>query len=748
MQDGLFRQWLEARGLTPKGINTRVSAVRQVEQKLEALGSAARDLDRAYDNDQLQNVRELIGDLRQDALAGGDRFRILMPDSIKPYGRLQNVRSWVGQYAQFRSGAEARTPAETPAGENEYWLLGAAFGGKDDQVDRFLAEGIWEIGRPSEKEASLVQSMTIGDRIVLKSAFVQKNKLPFENRQNYVSVMRLKARGTVIENPDDGHRVKVSWEPEFEQRDWYFYTYRATIWRLRPGEEFSDRLINFAFFDEVQDLDWFRNHGSWKDLYGDNVDTKRRYWLEKTIVSGRHDRQEGEHALGRALWSPQKSKDGRRIYKSMLDVRPGDVVYHLTDNEAISGVSVALEVADPTFEGLSETEWAGQEAYRIELGEYQELRPPLPRHAFLDTEPYSVQLRELAESGARGLFYNSARGLNQGAYLTELTPTLLDILGRAYTAYTGEALPYLDEPRLDHASQPLLDMTRPYSLGDALEGWIIDDAEAGRILALWRAKKNLIIQGPPGVGKSFASQKLAFALMGEEARDRFRFVQFHQSYAYEDFVEGYRPTADGFELKPGKFVEFCRQAEADPNRQYVFVIDEINRGNISKILGELMLLIESDKRDRNWAVQLASGTVPFHVPDNVYILGLMNTADRSLAVVDYALRRRFAFVELHPQFGSPKFLELLSTNGISGEVGSFLRTAIAKLNEEIISDPGLGAGFAIGHSYFSSRRNDAEDSRSWYERIIETEIGPLLHEYWFDDREKADQRISQLKIEG
>ena len=269
--------------------------------------------------------------------------------------------------------------------------------------------------------------------------------------------------------------------------------------------------------------------------------------------------------------------------------------------------------------------------------------------------------------------------------------------------------------------------------------------EVEDILTLWGAKKNIILQGPPGVGKSFSAQRLAFALMGAEDRARLGFVQFHQSYSYEDFVEGFRPTETGFELRPGKFVEFCRRAEADPHRAYVFIIDEINRGNLSKILGELMLLIESDKRDAKWAMALASGRLPFHVPANVNIMGLMNTADRSLAVVDYALRRRFAFVDLKPKLGSPKFRAQLERAGVQRRLVDILISRIGALNQEIVSDvTNLGPGFAIGHSFFCTGPTDSEDGPTWYARIIRTEIAPLLREYWFDAPDKANSWEDQL----
>lgn len=287
--------------------------------------------------------------------------------------------------------------------------------------------------------------------------------------------------------------------------------------------------------------------------------------------------------------------------------------------------------------------------------------------------------------------------------------------------------------------------SQPCSLDDALSELFFEQEVAEQLLLLWRAKRNVILQGPPGVGKSFAAQRLAFAHMQAKDRDRLGFVQFHQSYSYEDFVEGYRPTETGFELRSGKFVEFCQRAAKDLNNDYVFIIDEINRGNLSKILGELMLLIEGDKRDAQWAMPLASGRATFFVPPNVYLLGLMNTADRSLAVVDYALRRRFAFVDLAPNLNSEKFKGHLIARGISAGIVETLVARIGTLNAEIVADvTNLGPGFAIGHSYFCSELMAGETDSAWYERIIRTEIVPLLREYWFDAPQKAAAWSAQL----
>lgn len=459
-------------------------------------------------------------------------------------------------------------------------------------------------------------------------------------------------------------------------------------------------------------------------------------WIEKTLVTGRADREAGDHALGQALWSPQASKNGGDIYANMRRVEPGDIVLHLTDNRGFTGISRAVKRADDTFEGLVGTEWEGP-CYRIKLQDYVELQPPLLRDQLFKTEPFAAELAELVESGAKRLFFNRKLELNQGAYLTEATPTLLTILNRAYLHAAGKLLPWMDAEEVAESDDPPAAVA-PYSIEDALQSLFLDPAEVKAILLLWRAKKNVVLQGPPGVGKSFAATKLAFALIGEAARDRMEFVQFHQSYSYEDFVEGFRPTEQGFKLEFGKFVQFCRRAEADPNNTYVFVIDEINRGNLSKILGELMLLIESDKRGPEWAMKLASGNVLVHVPANVHLMGLMNTADRSLAVVDYALRRRFAFVDLKPKLHSPKFKSHLRSHEIGDAVIEMLVDRVEALNQEIIADTiNLGSGFAIGHSFFCGKPMPSEDDRAWVRRVIQTEVVPLLREYWYDAESRA-----------
>ena len=265
-----------------------------------------------------------------------------------------------------------------------------------------------------------------------------------------------------------------------------------------------------------------------------------------------------------------------------------------------------------------------------------------------------------------------------------------------------------------------------------------------QILRVLKRKKNVVLEGAAGVGKTFIAKRLAYHLLQEKDPKKIETVQFHQSYSYEDFIQGIRPNSEGnFQVETGLFYDFCQKAQKNSEQPHFFIIDEINRGNLSKIFGELLLLIEADKRDSEYAVRLTyDKNKTFYIPENVYLIGTMNTADRSLAMVDYALRRRFAFLSLVPIFND-RFANHL-TKVLPKEFVEKLIGKITQLNETIINERHLGLGFAIGHSYFSQLPRYEEDILDWYQDIIRFEIAPILREYWFDNLDKAESEITKL----
>lgn len=256
--------------------------------------------------------------------------------------------------------------------------------------------------------------------------------------------------------------------------------------------------------------------------------------------------------------------------------------------------------------------------------------------------------------------------------------------------------------------------------------------------ALLLKKQNVILQGAPGVGKTFAAKRLAYSMIGLKNENQIEMVQFHQNYSYEDFIMGYKPNGNVFELKYGIFYRFCQKAAKDPEQPYFFLIDEINRGNMSKIFGELLMLIE--KEYRGMEIVLAYDGQPFFVPKNLYLIGMMNTADRSLAMIDYALRRRFSFFTIEPGFSSEGFQKYLKE--LENETFCLLIEQVRALNLEISKDSTLGAGFCIGHSYFCGQEECTEE---WMQSVVEYDIIPMLAEYWFDEPAKLQKWQSRLR---
>lgn len=400
----------------------------------------------------------------------------------------------------------------------------------------------------------------------------------------------------------------------------------------------------------------------------------------------------------------------RRIYKYFESSKPGDLIigYESTPTKQIKAI---YEVTKGIHNNAN-----GEEQIEFELIEKLEL--PVSWNE-LKSNPALEQCE---------VFIN-----NQGS-LFKLTEDEYDIIREI-----------IDNKNI--ITELLLDSSiKKYKFVEDSDKPFISENDFLKTIALLRRKKNIILQGPPGVGKTFIARKLAYEIMQEVKDANIEMVQFHQSYSYEDFIQGLRPTQKGgFDLRDGIFYSFCQRALAHPDRPFFFIIDEINRGNLSKIFGELMMLIEADKRKEKFALKLTYAEDEedrFYVPENLFIIGTMNTADRSLAIVDYALRRRFAFVTLQPDFGI-NFRSFLSGKGLSIPFIEHICTSVTKVNDKIMEDINLGEGFQIGHSYFCTYSAN-EDENKWWSEILNFELKPLLEEIWFDDSAKVKDIMNQL----
>jgi 5-methylcytosine-specific restriction protein B len=418
------------------------------------------------------------------------------------------------------------------------------------------------------------------------------------------------------------------------------------------------------------------------------------------------DLRSGEIGSLQTYTTHNEAGNKRRVFKYFLQANPGDLIIGYStspDREIVSicEVTQGVHVAD------------GKE--RIEFRKIEQL-----------TEP--VTYEEL--KAAPGLARCEPIVSNHQGSLFCVTPAEFEII---------RAL--ID----DHVAGQKSTSVLPFSKADALEDLFMGEDVLDATLARIRRKKAVILQGPPGVGKTFVAKRLAFAHMGEKDEQRVAMVQFHPSYAYEDFVQGYRPSERGLERRDGVFYRFVRLARNNPDKDWFFIIDEINRGNLAKIFGELLMLIEADKRGQRHAIPLTyseSAAETFHLPENLYFIGTMNTADRSLAMVDYALRRRFSFVTLQPELDSKAFGQWLKGRGAGDGLVDRIKRRVGEVNKVIAQERDLGSGFQIGHSFFCPPEG-ARPDQAWYEEVVQGEIKPLLDEY-FESRDRVNGLVKDL----
>ena len=433
-------------------------------------------------------------------------------------------------------------------------------------------------------------------------------------------------------------------------------------------------------------------------LFAEAVDEKHYWWLNANPkIWSFADISIGE-VQSYTLYNDNGNK--RRIFQNFLDAKPGDLVIGYESNPVKQVVALARIAQE-------------NDGKNLYFEKVEGLSVPID---------YAT-LKDIAELERMEYFQNP-----QGS-LFKLTKGEYDLI--------------MDLIREENPLPENTEQLDSYTREDFLSEVYMTGDNYDTLRNILMKKQNIILQGAPGVGKTFAAKRLAYSVMGVKDESRIEFIQFHQNYSYEDFIMGYKPVGDGFELQNGIFYKFCMKAANNPEAPYFFIIDEINRGNMSKIFGELLMLIEKDYRGTK--ATMAYNGLQFAVPKNLYIIGMMNTADRSLAMIDYALRRRFSFFPMEPGFESDGFKKYLSELN-DDTLYAFIDVVIA-LNKAITDDPSLGAGFCIGHSYFCGQKpGNEEDLAGWMTSVVDYDIVPMLEEYWFDEPDKV--RLWRNRLNG
>ena len=727
------------------------------------------------------------------------------------------------------------------------WFVGAMINRGDDQTDRFIDEGIWEHDfDDNSRVLAQVRSMQTGERIAIKAAYVKKHGLPFETWGNTVSVMAIKATGVIAENMGDGRRLRVHWQRVSPAREWYFYTYQATIWKVTPGDWKTDSLIDFAFQNKPQDIDRFRNAPYWRERFGtDPKEHKRFRWarfyqaIADGLLSHAADRTQLVSFLqqlqpsveGLGLLSGDQFGDGSKGF--IQDIDPF-TLFGLFNRGIKDSNRQAIASALAQFLGLEEAVPESFEGIPVLNNQqswffpYAKDRDPAQIDALWQVFQSGLALAEAdteqaVEAFSRDFdkamgYYGVAWNLTFGLYwcrpwsflsLDERSRSyigdklrltigrngpkqrcsaadylqLIDALNQRFEepdfsvhsfpelsleawTYTGSVpdpagdasdddVPAVGDGNDTPDVEPVTPLT-PYGINDIVaDGCFLPPSELERILRRLRDKKNLILQGPPGTGKTWLARRLGMALIGHLVQEpQLRSVQFHPNLSYEDFVRGWRPNANGgLALHEGVFMQMVKGAQDNPSQTYVLVIEEINRGNPAQIFGELLTLLEAGKRTPRDAMQLCYPDPdgvhrPVHVPENLYVIGTMNIADRSLALVDMAFRRRFAFVDLEPCLGTTWREWVVGSMQLEASAADTIQQRLEQLNSTITADSRLGKAFRIGHSFVTpSHSLDGRSSRDWFAEVVATELRPLLHEYWFDAPDVAEREADRL-LEG
>ena len=792
-------------------------------------------------------------------------------------------------------------------GVNTYWFLSAKFSGGLDQTERFIKMGIWENGYEN-KFLNIVRSISIGDQVAIKSTYNLKNNLPFNNKGQPVSVMEIKAIGIVTKNHQDGKLLEIDWQQTNLNKKWYFFTNLASIWRVKDDYWLSKQLIDFAFYDKPQDIDYFRNAPYWKSRYGDESNNQFFRWIPfyeeiADKLSVYHDKKKRLKLISFVNKLATEFNLSYLLNKELKDICPFTIlgtfnrnIKESTRKKIAKKWATFLDVKESipnSFEGIpllnnqlscffsnSENQqkeindlwdfyvvalnfsnanesyqeqfkqqfdnviaqpccswqltnglfWIRPNAYAVldkiskiylsdDLGfiknknlsksyfngeNYLNLLNDLsvrfkeiyfPAHSFPELYLTALRKYESYVTNDEELLSNNQWQVVVLQFIKELCQkngtnifTRQDLLNNYIEQFEekfpnnktiGESLSntlqrlreknnlsFLEKGKYqllnndfeedeDIDNENIIEQSivkEIYNLEDLIkEGCFVEEEQLSKIISSLNRRKSIILQGPPGTGKTWLAKRLANIIVGYKNSNNIKAIQFHPNMSYEDFIRGYRPSGDGrLALIDGPFLEMINKARNDSQSNYVMVIEEINRGNPTQILGEMLTLLEVDKRTPTEALELTyrrEHENGIFIPNNLYVIGTMNLADRSLAMVDFALRRRFAFFYLAPNFDEKWLNYMIDKTKLSRKSLEKIRHVMNNLNQYIAKEEMLGNAFTIGHSYLTCD-SVIPDAMSWYKDIIDSEIKPLLEEYWFDDSNKLDTALKKLFIKN
>nr|WP_246856131.1 DUF3578 domain-containing protein [Vibrio crassostreae] len=601
------------------------------------------------------------------------------------------------------------------------WFVGASFNdATEDQTTHFCSSGIWVNGY-TDKHLEDVKAINVGDKIAIKSTYTRKNNLPFNANGKTVSVMGIKAVGVVMENMGDGRHLKVDWYQLPEIKEWFFYTHRGTIWRVSRNEKLSSELIEFTFNDKSQDYNWFKNQPYWKERFGD-------------LDEGLDFYPELERFISQAKTKNLKTKEYlRSAYDLSVKVSFGQ------------GAPARI----PWISFLGKGQLTSNGIYPVYL---------------YFKEPNILLLSYgISEENTPTVMWPVSNEQTNGDYLKEHKQYTAPRYGNSLVYKVYDLSKPLDPEAINHDLYELIKTYKALLSSSTFGSVTLESNSYNKVELETNLPLNTILYGPPGTGKTFHTINYALDIIDhtylkEYAKNRsklksrfdelvgegrIQFVTFHQSFSYEDFVEGLRANSEqgsiSYDIEPGVFKRACKKAReqiinsADETvyaEPVVLIIDEINRGNISSIFGELITLIEASKRagaEECLSLVLPYSKDEFSVPANLFIVGTMNTADRSLAMMDTALRRRFDFVEMMPNVD---LLQGLVVNGIN--LAEMLSTMNKRI--EVLYD----REHTLGHAFFMPLLNDTDETKCFerLQSIFANKVLPLLEEYFFEDWNK------------